>query len=64
MIHYGAKPPWTSEDDDRLRTLLESGASAAVVAAKLKRTLAATKGRAGLLRISFRQIKLGLKAKK
>jgi hypothetical protein len=62
-IRYGAKRPWTSEDDYRLRTLLESGASPAIVATKLKRTLTATKGRASLLGISFRQIKLRLKTK-
>ena len=62
-IRYGAKRPWTSEDDYRLRTLLESGASPAIVATKLKRTLTATKGRAGLLGISFRQLRLGLQAK-
>jgi len=51
---------WTPEEDIRLRTLLESGASTALVAAKLKRSISATKGRASAIGISFRKIKLRL----
>jgi hypothetical protein len=54
---------WTPEEDNRLRTLLEGGTSIALVAVKLKRTIGATRSRATLIGISFRQIKLVLKAK-
>src|ERR1700687_4872214 len=37
--------PWTPEDDARLRSLLEAGASVSLVAAKLKRTAGAVKSR-------------------
>jgi DNA invertase Pin-like site-specific DNA recombinase len=37
--------PWTPEDDARLRSLLEAGASVSLVAAKLKRTQSAVKNR-------------------
>ena len=56
--------PWTPEEDDRLRALLEGGASKTLIAAKLNRTLPAIRGRASILRLSFTQIKLKLKAKK
>jgi hypothetical protein len=56
--------PWTPEEDGRLRALLEGGASKMLVAAKLNRTLSAIRGRASILRLSFTQIKLKLKAKK
>jgi hypothetical protein len=44
MIRYGAKRPWTPEEDNRLRTLLEGGVSAVFASAKLKRTVSAIKG--------------------
>jgi hypothetical protein len=53
-----ASKKWTVEDDALLRTLLGAG-----VVAKLKRSLPATKGRAYLLGISFRRIKVEQKAK-
>jgi hypothetical protein len=56
--------PWTPEDDSHLRTLLEGGASTALVAAKLKRSISATKGRASAIGISFKKIKLRLKVKR
>jgi hypothetical protein len=49
--------PWAPEDDIRLRTLLESGASTALVAAKLKRSISATKGRASAVGISLKKDK-------
>jgi hypothetical protein len=64
MIRYRAKRPWMPEEDNRLRTLLEEGASTVFVAAKLKRTVSAIKGRAHVIGMSFRRIKLGLKAKR
>ena len=39
------KRPWTTEDDVRLRSLLEAGVSVLLVAAKLKRTTSAIKSR-------------------
>jgi hypothetical protein len=56
--------PWTPDDDARLRTLLESGASKTLASVKLKRSVGAIEGRASIIGISFRQIKLGLKAKR
>jgi hypothetical protein len=56
--------PWTPEEDDRLRALLEGGASKTLIVVKLNRTLSAIRGRASILRLSFTQIKLKLKAKK
>jgi hypothetical protein len=46
---------WTPEQDQRLRTMFEAGYSAMLVAAKLKRSLAATKARCGRLKISLKQ---------
>ena len=63
MTRHIANRPWTPKEDNRLRTLLEEGASTTLVAAKLKRTISAVRGRAAVIGISFRQIKLGLKAK-
>jgi hypothetical protein len=64
MIRYRAKRPWMPEEDNRLRTLLEEGSSTVLVAAKLKRTVSAIKGRAHVIGLSLRRIKLGLKVKK
>jgi hypothetical protein len=55
---------WTPEDDVMLRTLLEAGTRPLLVAAKLKRSLPAAKGRAYLLGISFKRIKVGQEAKR
>ena len=46
---------WTSEDDARLRSLLEAGASVSLVAAKLKRTAGAVKSRSNLLGVARRR---------
>jgi hypothetical protein len=43
---------WTPEEDERLKTLFESGCSAVLVAAKMERTAAAVRARAYLLKIS------------
>jgi hypothetical protein len=56
--------PWTPEEDNRLRTLLESGASITLVAAKLKRSINAVRAHATVIGLSFTQIKLKLRAKK
>jgi hypothetical protein len=55
---------WTPEEDKRLKTLLEANTSIHLVAVKLKRSVAAVRSRAGLLKISSRRMRRGLKAKK
>jgi hypothetical protein len=50
---------WTPEQDQRLRSLFEAGCSAVLVAAKLKRSLSATKARCRTLKISVKRKKLG-----
>ena len=57
------KRPWTPEEESSLRMLAEGGVSALLIAAKLKRTLTATRGRASVIGVSFRPIKPGPKAK-
>jgi hypothetical protein len=52
------------EEDERLKMLLEANTSIHLVAAKLKRSVAAVRGRAVLLKISRKRRRLGLKAKK
>jgi hypothetical protein len=39
---------WTADDDAQLRSLMESGASVGLVAAKLKRTVKAVRGQSKL----------------
>jgi hypothetical protein len=51
---------WTPEQDQRLRTLFEAGCSAVLVAAKLKRSLSATKARCRTLKISVKRKKAAL----
>jgi hypothetical protein len=50
--------PWTTEDDARLRQLLEAGASISVVAVKLKRTASAVKSRSTKLGVERPQTRL------
>ena len=57
------KRSWTPEEESRLRTLVEEGASPLLVAAQLKRTVTATRGRASVIGVSFRPTKPELKAK-
>jgi hypothetical protein len=52
---------WTSEEEDRLRTLIESSMSMDRIAAKLERTVTAVKWRAFQLKISIRRASFGLK---
>ena len=54
---------WTTEEDNRLRMLLEAGEPIEFVAAKLNRSVPAVKGRAYVLRISLKRVNLRLKAK-
>jgi hypothetical protein len=48
---------WTSEQDQRLRTLFEAGISAVLLAAKLKRRVSAIKQRAQMLGVSIKRKK-------
>jgi hypothetical protein len=57
MNRRTAKRPWTPGEDNRLRALLEEGTSTLLVAAKLKRTVTAIKGRAAIIGVSFREDK-------
>ena len=54
---------WTTEEDNRLRMLLEAGEPIEFVAAELNRSVPAVKGRSYVLRISLKRVKLKLKAK-
>jgi hypothetical protein len=56
--------PWTPDDDKQLRTLLESGTSKTLVAAKLKRTVSAIEARVSIIKIPLREIKLQSKSKR
>ena len=58
-----ARTPWTSEEDNRLRMLLAEGEPIEFVAAELNRTVKAVVGRAYVLRISLKRVKLRPKAK-
>jgi hypothetical protein len=55
---------WTAEDDERLRSMAEANVSLHLVAAKLNRSTESTRARARILKISFRRVRIGLKAKK
>lgn len=55
---------WSTEDDASLKAFLEKGMHPSLVAAKLKRTVSAVRGRASKIGISLRRIKLGLRVKK
>jgi hypothetical protein len=49
-------PPWTPEEEHRLRALAEAGRTAAVIAERLKRSEGAIRYRAAMLGVSFRRI--------
>jgi hypothetical protein len=55
---------WTKEDDERLRSMAEANMSIYLIAAKLDRSTEGIRARAQTLKISFKRIRLGLKAKK
>src|SRR6266404_6698183 len=57
-----ARTFWTPEEDNRLRMLLGAGRPIEIVAAELKRSAKAVKGRAYILRISLKRVKLKPKA--
>jgi hypothetical protein len=54
---------WTPEEDKLLKSLIESSLSMHSIAAKLKRSVSAVKGRAHLLKISIKRASFGLKVK-
>jgi hypothetical protein len=56
--------PWTPDDDKQLRTLLESGTSKTLVAAKLKRTVSAIEARVSIIKIRLREIRVQSKSKR
>ena len=58
--HKGRR--WTVEDDDRLKFLIEAGASLRLIAAMMKRTTEGVKSRAHVLGISTKRVWVGLKA--
>jgi hypothetical protein len=52
MVENSSKP-WTSQEEDRLRELVISNATAFDIAAELGRTVSAVKARARLLRLTL-----------
>jgi hypothetical protein len=54
---------WTPEEDARLKSLIEANTSIDLIAAKLKRSVPATRYRAAVLHISMKWVRVG-KAKK
>ena len=56
--------PWTAEDDERLKSLIEASVSIHLVAAKMKRTTQSVKRRAYPLRISTKRVWVGPKEKR
>jgi hypothetical protein len=61
-VSTNQKNKWTPEEDERLKTLLEGNTSIHLVAVKLKRSVAALRSRAILLKISCRRTRRGLNA--
>jgi hypothetical protein len=58
-----ARTPWTPEEDKRLRMLVEACKPIEFIAAELKRSANAVRGRAYELRISLKRVNLKPKAK-
>jgi hypothetical protein len=58
-----ASPPWTSDEDHRLRALAEDGSSAVAIAEHLRRSPDAVRKRAAKLGVGLRRVRPGLKAK-
>jgi hypothetical protein len=54
---------WTPEEDARLKSLIEANTSLHLIAAKLKRSVAAIRSRASTLDIPIKRVRVGLKAK-
>ena len=58
-----ANTKWTTEEDVRLKSLIEANTSVHLVAAKLKRSVSAIRVRASILNIPMKRVRVGLKAK-
>lgn len=56
-MSVAVKPPWTREEEERLRALVLRGKSAEEIAAQLKRTPKAIKTRALTLRLVLGKLK-------
>ena len=54
---------WTPEEDERLKSLIETSISLNLVASKLQRSVSAVKNRAHLLKISVKRTTFGQRAK-
>lgn len=52
-----ASPPWTPEDDRRLRELAAAGKSVATIAEQLKRSISAVRNRASRIGISVARLR-------
>ena len=66
MIPVVGSPPWTPEEDERLRKLALTGTSAAPMAKQMHRSMASVRNRAARLKMvvaKSRNQGLGLKAK-
>ena len=55
---------WTPVEDARLKSLIEANTSIDLIAAKLKRSVSATRCRAAVLHISMKWVRVGLKVKR
>jgi hypothetical protein len=56
--------PWTAEDDQRLRSMVEANISIHLIAAKLNRSTEGIRSRTRTLKISVNWARVGLKVKK
>ena len=54
---------WTTDEDALLKALIEANTSIDLIAAKLKRSVPATRYRAAVLHITMKWVRVGLKAK-
>jgi len=57
MLGNNQSKTWSEEDDTLLRTMLAAGKSSAVIAVRLKRSTAAVKERAAILKLSLSSAK-------
>jgi hypothetical protein len=55
---------WTPEEDARLKSMIEANMSIDLIAAKLKRSVPATRARAAVLHIPMKWVRVGPNAKK
>jgi hypothetical protein len=58
-----ANNKWTTDEDVRLKSLIEANTSVHLIAAKLKRSIPSVKARASALKISIKRVWIGLNAK-